>query len=129
MAEQIYLTEVTEIGVEVPDFLETGLMILFESGAPPELAEISVQHTPTTRRDEPPEPGDVLLLGESEFRITAVGYKAWQNVTDLGHAVFKFDGQQEPELPGQIHLDGPDADKLPDLISPGLRIEIRKGGL
>lgn len=125
MAETIYLTEVKEIGPEVADFLEMGLLILFENGAPPELAEISAQHSPTSSREAPPEPGDVLVLGESEFRITAIGYKAWQNVLDLGHAVFKFDGQEEPELPGQIHLDGPGGD-LASIIQPGLRIEIKE---
>ena len=126
MTEQIYVTALEEIGPEVPDFLEVGILILFESGSPPELAEISAQHTATARREDPPKPGDVLLLGESEFRITAVGDKAWQNVLDIGHAVFKFDGQPEPELPGQIHLEGPDTGKLADLIAPGLRVEIRE---
>ena len=37
MDEPIYLTEVTEIGPEVAEFLEAGLLILFEAGAPPEL--------------------------------------------------------------------------------------------
>ena len=41
MAEQIYLTEVTEIGVEVPDFLETGLMILFEASLAQQIAALS----------------------------------------------------------------------------------------
>jgi glucitol/sorbitol PTS system EIIA component len=106
VTEPIYLTEVTEIGPEVAEFLEAGLLILFETGAPPELAEIAVLHDPTTRRAEAPEPGDVLEIEGHEFRITAVGYKAWQNVQALGHAVFKFDGAAEPELPGQIHLEG-----------------------
>lgn len=121
----IYLTEVTEIGPEVADFLDSGLLILFEAGAPPELAEIAVLHAPISRREEPPKPGDVVAFGPHEFRVTAIGYKAWANVLDLGHAVFKFDGLEEPELPGQIHLKGPDADKLGDVVEPGLRVEIK----
>ena len=128
MTEPIYLTEVKEIGPEVAEFLEAGLLILFETGAPPELAEIAVLHDPTNRREEPPEPGDVLEIEGHEFRITAVGYKAWQNVQDLGHAVFKFDGAQEPELPGQIHLEGSGVESLGEVVRPGARLEIRAAG-
>jgi glucitol/sorbitol PTS system EIIA component len=125
MTEPIYLTEVKEIGPEVAEFLEAGLLILFETGAPPELAEIAVLHDPTTRREEAPEPGDVLEIEGHEFRITAVGYKAWQNVGELGHAVFKFDGAPEPELPGQIHLEDQGAESLSEVIRPGARLQIR----
>lgn len=127
MTEPIYLTEVKEIGPEVAEFLEAGLLILFETGAPSELAEIAVLHDPTTRREEAPEPGDVLEIEGHEFRITAVGYKAWQNVQDLGHAVFKFDGAPEPELPGQIHLEGQGAESLGEVIRPGARLQIKAG--
>jgi PTS system glucitol/sorbitol-specific IIA component len=128
VSEPIYLTEVKEIGPEVAGFLEAGLLILFETGAPPELAEIAVLHDPTSRREAPPEPGDVLVVEDQEFRITAVGYKAWQNVQDLGHAVFKFDGAAEPELPGQIHLEGHGAEMLGEVVRPGARLEIRAAG-
>ena len=127
MTEPIYLTEVKEIGPEVAEFLEAGLLILFETGAPSELAEIAVLHDPTTRREEAPEPGDVLEIEGHEFRITAVGYKAWQNVGELGHAVFKFDGAPEPELPGQIHLEGQGAESLGEVVRPGARLQIRAG--
>ena len=89
MDEPIYLTEVTEIGPEVAEFLEAGLLILFEAGAPPELAEIAVLHEPISGpREDPPKAGDILIIRSREFRITAIGYKAWQNIQDLGHAVF-----------------------------------------
>ena len=127
--ESIYLTEIKEIGgPEVAEFLEAGLLILFESGAPPELAEIAVLHDPSARREEAPEPGDVLDIEGHEFRITAVGYKAWQKVRELGHAVFKFDGAAEPELPGQIHLEGSGAENLGEVVRPGARLEIRAAG-
>jgi PTS system glucitol/sorbitol-specific IIA component len=125
--EPIYRTEVKWIGPEVAEFLETGLLILFEMGAPPELAEIAVLHDPTTRREDAPEPGDVLDIEGQEFRITAVGYKAWQNIQELGHAVFKFDGSPEAELPGQIHLQGQGAEKLGEMVRPGAQMEIRAG--
>jgi glucitol/sorbitol PTS system EIIA component len=128
VTEPIYLTEVTEIGPEVAEFLEAGLLILFEAGAPPELAEIAVLHQPISGpREDPPEAGDILVIGSREFRITAVGYKAWQNIHDLGHAVFKFSGLEEAELPGEIYLEARGAEDLDDLVQPGARVEIRTG--
>jgi PTS system glucitol/sorbitol-specific IIA component len=125
--EPIYLTEVTEIGPEVAEFLESGLLILFQAGAPPELAEIAVLHEPISRRDDPPEAGDVLAIGSREFRITAVGSKAWQNIQELGHAVFKFTGSEEAELPGEIHLEEQGAEDLGEIVRPGVRMEIKTG--
>lgn len=121
----IYLTEVTEIGPEVEEMLEAGFLIMFEDGAPPELAEMSVLHKTSEKRDEPPEPGDVLAVGSKEFRITAVGDKAWKNVLDLGHASFKFDGAEEPELPGQICVEQEGYEDLFGSIQPGVQVEIR----
>ena len=125
--EPIYQSEIKEIGPEVPEFLDMGLLITFEVGAPPELAEMSVLHEPTHRRDKAPEPGDVLAIGPLEFRITAIGEKAWKNVTDLGHAVFAFNGATEVELPGQIYVEPQGAELLSQEIRPGARLEIRTG--
>ncbi len=123
----IYLSEVTEIGPEVAEFLESGLLILFEDGAPPELSEMSVLHKPETVREEPPEAGDILVIGEREFQITAIGEKAWKNVRDLGHAVFKFNGATEVELPGEIYLEERGFENLGEEIQPGVRLEIKEG--
>jgi PTS system glucitol/sorbitol-specific IIA component len=123
----IYLSEVTEIGPEVAEFLESGLLILFEDGAPPELAEMSVMHKPESVREEPPEAGDILVIGDREFRITAIGEKAWTNVQVLGHAVFKFNGATEVELPGEIYLEERGYENLGEEIQPGVRLEIKEG--
>ncbi|WP_119068411.1 PTS glucitol/sorbitol transporter subunit IIA [Rubrobacter indicoceani] len=123
--ETIYATEVTELGPEVAEFLEADLMILFAEGAPPELAEISVNHRPSEKREAPPVPGDVLVIQDHELRITAIGEKAWSNVLQLGHAVFKFNGASEVELPGEIYIEEPNGLDLTELVVPGARIEIR----
>lgn len=123
--QTIYLTEVTDLGPEAAEFFGADLMILFAEGAPEELAEISVIHRPSEVREAPPAPGDVLVLGEHELRITAVGEKAWKNVLDLGHAVFKFSGLSEAELPGEIHTEAPQGLDLASVVVPGARIEIK----
>jgi PTS system glucitol/sorbitol-specific IIA component len=69
----------------------------------------------------------VLAIGPLEFRITAIGEKAWKNVTDLGHAVFAFNGATEVELPGQIYVEPQGAELLSQEIRPGARLEIRTG--
>ena len=120
----IYLTEITELGPEVPEFLEGGYLILFQAGAPPELAEMSVLHEPESPRDEPPEAGDILAIGDRELRITAIGEKAWNNVRELGHVVFKFNGLDETELPGEIYVE--ETDDLSELVQPGARLEIKE---
>lgn len=123
----VYSTRITELGVEAEEFIGSGLVILFAQGAPPELAEISALHEPTERRDEPPEPGDALVIGEREFRITAIGERAWKNMLELGHAVFKFNGRDEVELPGEIYLEETEPGDLAGLIKPGAPLEIRSG--
>ncbi len=120
----IYLTEITEIGPEVPEFIEVGYLILFQAGAPPELAEMSVLHEPESPRDDPPETGDILAIGDKELRITAVGERAWNNVRELGHVVFKFNGLDETELPGEIYVE--ETDGLGELVQPGARLEIKE---
>lgn len=122
--QTIYLTEITELGPEVSDFLDTGLVVLFQAGAPPELAEMSVLHEPTDLREEPPQTGDVLVIGDRQLRITAVGEKAWHNVHEMGHVVFKFNGHGETELPGEIYLE--ETEGLSELFQPGAKLEIKE---
>ena len=121
--QTIYLTEFTEIGPEVPEFLEMGLLILFKAGAPPELAEMSVLHEPEEFREEPPRAGDTIVLGSRELRITAVGERAWKNVRELGHVVLKFNGESQTELPGEIYVE--EAGDLGGLVRPGERLHIK----
>ncbi len=123
--ETIYRTKLTELGPEVPEFLDMGLLILFKAGAPPELAEMSAMHEPESFREEPPKVGDILVIGDRDLRITAVGAKAWKNVRDLGHVVFKFNGGDETEAPGEIYIE--ETEGLSELFRPGARLEIRTG--
>lgn len=124
--EYIYRTEITEVGPEVGELLDQAdTLITFEEGAPPELAEISVLHRHTERREEPPVAGDVVAIGPREFGITAVGGVAWKNMLELGHAVFKFNGAKEPGLPGEICLEREDAGEVKRVVATGATLEIR----
>jgi glucitol/sorbitol PTS system EIIA component len=125
----IYLTEVTKVGPEVDGFLEEAkTLVLFEEGAPPELAEMSVLHEHKERREEPPEAGDIMFIDDREFRITAVGGSAWKNMLQIGHASFKFNGAEEVELPGEICLEELGSEGISESIQPGVQLEIRGTG-
>ena len=125
----IYLTEVTKVGPEVEEFLEEAkTLVLFEEGAPPELAEMSVLHEHKDWREEPPEAGDIMIIDDREFRITAVGGSAWKNMLQIGHASFKFNGAEEVELPGEICLEELGSEGISESIQPGVQLEIRGTG-
>ena len=124
--EYIYRTEITEVGPQVEELLDqAGILITFEEGAPPELAEISILHKHTEQRDDPPAVGDLVVIGRREFGITAVGGAAWKNMLELGHAAFKFNGAREAGLPGEICVEEQEAGTVKEIIATGVPLEIR----
>src|SRR6218665_2306482 len=106
-----YSTTVTGIGAEVPDLLDGGVLILYADGAPPALAEISVQHrvdgaVPTLA----PPAGASIFVGDLSTRVTAgggrgVGLRAWSKVRELGYVVLNFNGARLAERPGEICVE------------------------
>ena len=121
----LYRTTIREIGPEAPDLLEGGMLILFEVGAPPELAEVSVLHQPDAAPSGAPAVGDRMSIGAASFAITAVGETAWKKVTDMGHVVLNFNGGSGQGRPGEIALDGAGAD-LAAAVMPGAIITFSK---
>jgi glucitol/sorbitol PTS system EIIA component len=118
-------TSITEIGPDVPELAEAGVLILFAEGSPPELAEVSVLHavqTLATERD--PVPGDQIAIGTLKAQITAVGPLAWQKVRDIGHVVISFNGAHEAERPGEICASEIAGDALLAALTVGAEITI-----
>lgn len=96
-------TRVTEIGPEVADLAEGGVVILFADGSPPELAEVSVLHkTESGPSDDAPTAGASIAIGGLTAKITAVGASAWSKVREMGHVVINFNGAQAAERPGEL---------------------------
>ncbi len=96
-------TRVTEVGPEVADLAEGGVVILFADGSPPELAEVSVLHSAEAgRSDDAPTAGASIAIGAGSAPITAVGPAAWAKVREIGHVVINFNGATEAERPGEI---------------------------
>ena len=112
-----YVTVVTQVGPLVADFVAREMLVMFAEGAPEELHEFSVLHTPEQVFEEV-GPGDVVSIGSRLLTVTAVGAVANANLRSLGHAVFKCNGKPSAELPGDICLQG-------GLVVPDLRMSIR----
>jgi PTS system glucitol/sorbitol-specific IIA component len=120
-----YRTKITDVGPEVAELIEGGVLILYAEGAPPELAEVSVLHRveegPTA--DAPPV-GAELRIGEVSARLTAVGELAWKKVADIGHVVVNFDGAATAGRPGELCAAPIDAELLKSALVAGAEIAV-----
>ena len=120
-----YSSEITGFGAEAFEFLEPELalnfVIIFNEDAPPELAELAILHKKADVIADPAK-GDILMIGENVYTITAVGSEAPQTLRELGHCTLTFGGGEEAFRPGCIMLEGPMLSK--DSVKVGDRIEI-----
>ncbi len=120
-----YTSEITGFGPEAFEFLSPELalnfVIIFNEEAPPELAELAILHTKADLI-APPAKGDILMIGENVYTITAVGDEAPSTLAELGHCTLAFGGGEEAFRPGCIMLEGPMLSK--ENVKIGDRIEI-----
>jgi PTS system glucitol/sorbitol-specific IIA component len=96
-----YKTRVVAIGPLVPEFVEQRILVFFQVGAPPELAEFSILTEPTELVEDV-RPGDRIVIDGHSYRVTAVGEVANTNLRNLGHLILKCNSRTEPELPGDV---------------------------
>ena len=89
-----YSTTIIEVGPDASDFLAEQMAIIFAGNAPEELRSYCF----VIDKSE--------LIGDQEWRITAIGDVAEKNLGALGHVTLVFDGASEPRLPGALHLGG-----------------------
>lgn len=118
-----YETEVSSVGEMAAEFAAEGILVFFGPDAPEELHEFAIL-TDRAELKEPIAAGDVLEVGGTEFPVLCVGELANENVATLGHLVVKFNGLNEPELPGDVSLPAVPA---PEVV-PGSRIRVFAGG-
>jgi len=109
-----YKVNVIEVGSNVNDMLQTGLLILFNKKAPEDLKPYCLITEDNTKTGEI-EQGDTLIMGNYNYTITAVGEQANTNLYSLGHVSLCFDSAQEPNLPGHIHLSPEFKNNLTDI--------------
>lgn len=112
-----YRTVVTEVGEEVADLLDGGVLILYAHGVPAALAEVSVMHQV---QDEAvghiPSVGSIIRLGDLQTRVTAIGATAWHKVKELGHVVINFNASASAERPGEMCVEALD----PELVKASM---------
>jgi PTS system glucitol/sorbitol-specific IIA component len=114
-----YETTVSSVGEMVAEFVQEGVLVFFGDQAPEELHDIAALTT-EAELVAPVAPGDVLELNGASFQVTAVGDVANENIGQLGHLVVKFNGLDEPEMPGDVSVT---PGEVPD-IQPGTRVRI-----
>lgn len=99
-----YDAHVTSIGPLLGEFREGGVLVFFGLNAPAELAEFALLHD-GQHLVAPVEPGDWFQLDTARFQVLAVGEIANRNLDHSGHFILKFNGQTEPEMPGDICVE------------------------
>ena len=114
-----YEARITEIGPLVSEFTDAGVLVFFGADAPDELREFAIIHDGQTLAQDV-EPGDLIQLDQDTYHVLAVGEIANKNLASLGHFIVKFNGQDAPEMPGDICAE---ARPLPAL-QVGMRLRI-----
>lgn len=96
-----YFTRIQKLGKDSLTFLgdpESNFIILFNDNAPPAFEDLCVLHTIEELRANI-EPGDMMLINEKGFEVTAVGTEANETLRGLGHCTVSFKGGPEAERP------------------------------
>ncbi|OOF71494.1 PTS glucitol/sorbitol transporter subunit IIA [Rodentibacter caecimuris] len=101
----IYQTTFTKIGKFAREALNENMLITFKQGAPVDLEDYCFIHTHGELQGEVCI-GDILQIGNEKFQITAIGSVASFNLKELGHVTLRFDGADNAEYPGTIHIKG-----------------------
>ncbi|NPV87750.1 MAG: PTS glucitol/sorbitol transporter subunit IIA [Anaerolineae bacterium] len=99
-----YQANVTFIGPMVSEFIENHILILFGESAPEELMEFAIIHD-GKNLIKPLAVNDSVQIGESSYKVLAIGEVANTNLANLGHLVLKFNGNTSVEMPGDVCLE------------------------
>ncbi|MHC1684029.1 MAG: PTS glucitol/sorbitol transporter subunit IIA [Clostridiaceae bacterium] len=100
----IYETEITRVGNEAKELIKEEMFIIFKEDVPEYLADYCFLHNENNLVKNI-ELNDVLLLGESEYKVVTVGSVVNANLKELGHITFKFTGIPEDAVPGTLYLE------------------------
>jgi PTS system glucitol/sorbitol-specific IIA component len=121
-----FRTVVTQVSKEALELVEGGILILFADGAPPELAEVSVQHRVITNPTaDAPAVGAELRIGGISTKVTAVGEIAWRKIDDMGHVVINFDGATAAPREGEVSVAPVDLTAVAAELKPGAEISFQ----
>lgn len=99
----IYSNTIRSVGPEAESFLTERMLVTFGDQAPDELRDYCYG-LPEATSVGAMGVGDLLVIGDQRFPITAVGSLAQRNLDSLGHVTLVFDGAEEPRLEGAVHV-------------------------
>lgn len=118
--KKYYSTTVQELGEQVNAFKGAGMLIMFNENAPQELREYCILHR-GNKLEDTVQPGDILNLGDTSYKVVFVGNQVQKNLKDLGHITLRFNANKDGEsLEGSLYLEEkPVAD-----VAPGDEIAI-----
>ncbi|MCQ2492578.1 MAG: PTS glucitol/sorbitol transporter subunit IIA [Lachnospiraceae bacterium] len=120
-----FRAKITGHGPDAFTFLgdpDTNFIIIFNEDAPDALAELCVLHEITDLHADVVA-GDLLIINNVPFTVSAVGSEANATLRGLGHCTLDFKGGPEPERPGCIMLEG-EKPLTQDDLKAGALIEI-----
>lgn len=103
----IYQAHIEHVGLHVADGLADNLLITFLADGPADCLDYALALQPFFQKDDAQLlAGDLLFIGNENYRITAVGSHALNALLELGHLSLVFDGATTPRHHGCVHLDG-----------------------
>lgn len=103
--QTIYETTITHIGDFAREALEDRMLITFREGAPADIQDYCFIHQHGVTDGELHR-GACMELANVRYPVTAVGEVAMQNLRELGHITLRFDGSEQAEFPGSVHVKG-----------------------
>lgn len=103
--KKYYSTTVQELGEQVNAFKGAGMLIMFNENAPQELREYCILHR-GNKLEDTVQPGDILKLGDTSYKVVFVGNQVQKNLKDLGHITLRFNANKDGEsLEGSLYLE------------------------
>ena len=98
---------VLRTGDEAAEMVDGGVIILYADPIPEALEEVSVVHSPAKGPEREIRPGDVFSIGDADVELVAVGERAHENLSTLGHIVVYLNPDDGTDLlPGAVHGRG-----------------------
>lgn len=107
----IYENKINGYGDLVKTFLSDGIIILFGENAPDTLKDYCYTIEVKKAVDKITT-GQILEIGNRQYKITAVGDVAQKNLEALGHLTVAFSGEDYAAMPGTIVVENSEVPEI-----------------